>query len=66
LLNVFIIVKMQINDLKIYMLNFFAMAISFTDTEAILKILLLCISIIYTVLKIIEILEKKKDKYDSN
>ena len=52
---------MSFNDLKLYGLNSIAMAISFTNVEATLKILLLCVSIIYTIMKTIELLKKKKN-----
>jgi uncharacterized membrane protein len=54
---------MNINDLKILGFNASTMAISFTNAERALKILLLCVSIIYTVLKIIE-MKSKKDEAD--
>ena len=57
---------MQINDLKIYGLNSIAMAISFSNVEATLKILLLCVSIVYTILKTIEIIKKKYDDKADN
>ena len=50
---------MGINDLKIYGLNSLAMAVSFSNVEATLKILLLCVSIVYTIMKTIELLKKK-------
>ena len=53
---------MSINDLKLYGLNSVAMAISFSNVEATLKIFLLCVSIIYTIMKIIELI---KNKYDN-
>jgi hypothetical protein len=52
---------MSINDLKLYTLNSFAMVVSFSNVEAILKIVLLCVSIAYTILKTIEIIKNKKD-----
>lgn len=52
---------MSISDLKLYGLNSVAMAISFTNVENTLKILLLCVSIIYTILKTIELLKKKNN-----
>jgi hypothetical protein len=52
---------MNINDLKILGFNASTMAISFTNIESGLKILLLCAtSIIYTVLKIIEMSNKNE------
>ena len=52
---------MSISDLKLYGLNSVAMAVSFTNVENTLKILLLCVSIIYTILKTIELLKNKKN-----
>lgn len=52
---------MSFNDLKLYGLNSIAMAVSFTNVENTLKILLLCVSIIYTILKTIELLKNKKN-----
>jgi hypothetical protein len=53
---------MSINDLKLYGLNSLAMVVSFSNVEAALKILLLCVSIVYTIMKTIELLKKKKDE----
>jgi len=52
---------MSINDLKLYTLNSIAMAMTFSNVESTLKIFLLCVSIIYTILKIIDFLIKKKN-----
>lgn len=52
---------MSLNDLKLYGLNSIAMAISFSNVEATLKILLLCVSIVYTIMKTIELIKNKKD-----
>jgi hypothetical protein len=52
---------MSINDLKLYGLNSVAMVVSFSNVEAILKILLLCVSIVYTIMKTIELIKNKKD-----
>ena len=52
---------MNINDLKLYALNSIVMAVSFTDVEAMLKIVLLCISIVYTGMKIVEMKNKKDE-----
>jgi hypothetical protein len=52
---------MNLNDFKIYALNSIAMVVSFTEVEALLKIVLLCITIIYTVMKIVEMKNKKND-----
>jgi hypothetical protein len=54
---------MNINDLKILGCNACTMGICFTNAEGALKILLLCVSVIYTVLKIIE-MKSKKDEAD--
>lgn len=51
---------MSFDDLKLYTLNSFTMVISFSNVEAALKLLLLFVSIVYTTLKIIEIVKKKK------
>jgi hypothetical protein len=52
---------MSVNDLKLYALNSIAMAMTFSNVESTLKIFLLCVSIIYTILKIIDFLIKKKN-----
>jgi len=52
---------MSLNDLKIYGLNSVSMALSFTEIEQGFKIILLCVSIVYTVMKIIELIKKKKN-----
>lgn len=52
---------MSINDLKLYALNSLAMAISFTNVENTLKIILLLASIIYTIMKTIELIKAKND-----
>jgi len=52
---------MSLNDLKLYGLNSVAMVVSFSNVEAILKILLLCVSIVYTIMKTIELIKNKKD-----
>jgi len=58
---------MQINDLRLYALNTLTMAISFSNVEATLKILLLCVSIVYTIMKIIELIKNKsKGKNESD
>jgi hypothetical protein len=49
---------MNINDLKILGFNASTMAISFTNAERALK-MFYCVSIIYTVLKIIEMKKKR-------
>ena len=57
---------MSFNDLKIYGLNSVAMAVSFTQVEQVFKIALLSVSIVYTVLKIVELIKNKKDVKDNN
>jgi hypothetical protein len=52
---------MSINDLKIYGPNSIVMAIGFSNVEATLKIFLLCVTIVYTILKTIELLKNKKN-----
>lgn len=52
---------MSLNDLKLYGLNSLAMAVSFSNVEATLKILLLCVSIVYTIMKTVELLKNKKN-----
>ena len=52
---------MTINDLKIYGLNSLTLAISFSNVEAMLKIVLLLASIVYTILKTIELIKNKKN-----
>ena len=52
---------MNLDDIRLYTLNASAMAISFTNAERALKILLLTVSIIYTALKIIEMKNKKNE-----
>jgi hypothetical protein len=51
---------MNIEDLKLTFLNTGALLVSFSNIEDILKIALLSVSIIYTVLKIIDLRKKKK------
>jgi hypothetical protein len=57
---------MSINDLKLYTLNSVAMAISFTNVENTLKIILLLASIVYTIMKTIELIKKKQDGQDNS
>ena len=52
---------MNLKDLELYALNSVAMAVSFTQVEQIFKIALLSVSIVYTVMKIIELVKKKND-----
>lgn len=57
---------MTINDLKLYGLNSVTMVISFSNVEATLKILLLCASIVYTIMKTIELIKNKNNGKDNN
>jgi len=50
---------MNIQDLRLYLLNLFTLGISFTAIENSLKILLLLASIVYTFQKIYETYKKK-------
>ena len=50
------------DDWKMYGLNGLVMFLSFTNIEAILKIVLLLVSIVYTLMKIIELYKDKKKK----
>jgi hypothetical protein len=52
------------NDLKLYFLNSITMALSFSNIESALKIILLIASIFYTILKTIETLRKKNNEKD--
>ena len=51
---------MDVQDLKIYLLNSFALVISFSNIEMVLKILLLTVSIGYTSMKWYDLYKKKK------
>lgn len=51
---------MDLTDLKIYGLNFGAFAISFTQVEMVLKVVLLLVSIGYTLQRIYELKNKNK------
>ena len=55
---------MSVSDLRLYILNSTAMVVSFSNVEATLKIFLLCVSIVYTVLKIMELIKSKKANKD--
>ena len=55
---------MSTNDLKLYGFNSLTMAISFTNVENTLKIILLSASIVYTVMKTIELIKKKTNERD--
>lgn len=47
---------------RLYALNSLVICLSFTNLESILKIILLCISIVYTGMKIYDWVITKKDK----
>ena len=50
---------MNVQDLRLYLLNHFTLGISFTAIENSLKILLLLVSIVYTIQKIYDTYKKK-------
>lgn len=52
---------MNLKDIQLYALNSVAMAVSFTQVEQVFKLVLLAVSIVYTVMKIIDLVKKKKD-----
>lgn len=52
---------MSHNDLKLYLLNTVTMALSFSNIENFLKIILLVASIFYTLLKTVETIRNKKN-----
>jgi len=52
---------MEMQDIKLAIINFFTFTISFSNVEQWLKLTLLIISIVYTVQKII-LMNKKKDE----
>lgn len=51
---------MEMQDIKIALINFLTFTISFSNVEQWLKLTLLIVSIIYTIQKIIELKNKKK------
>ena len=51
----------MVRDMKIYLLSGSAFALSFTNVEAGFRIFLMGISIIYTLINIYKILNKKND-----
>jgi len=52
---------MSNTDLRLYIVNSVTMALSFSNIESALKIVLLIASIFYTLLKTVETLRKKKN-----
>lgn len=58
---------MDQGSIKLYILNALTISLSFTNLESTLKILLLCISIVYTAMKIADwILIKIKNRNGNN
>jgi hypothetical protein len=58
---------MKIQDIlsdKVILINLTSITISFANIEMILKLMLLCTSIVYTIMKIIELYQKKYKKDD--
>ena len=51
---------MKTEDVKLAIVNGGSMAVSFSDVEAILKIVLLVASIVYTVFKIVELKKNQR------
>jgi len=51
-MNITMFNKMTLSDLKIYLLNSIALVVSFSEIEAVLKIILLLGSIVYTAQRI--------------
>ena len=64
MLNVFIINKMTESDIKLTIMNALTMLITFTNVEATLKIILLIVSIVYTILKTKEMIKSNKTNTD--
>lgn len=52
---------MGLQDMKIYYLNAIAMIVSFSGIEQWLKVILLIASIVYTIMRIIELKKKKNE-----
>jgi hypothetical protein len=52
---------MSLKDFELYALNSVAMAVSFTQVEQGFKLVLLAVSIVYTIMKIIDLVKNKKD-----
>lgn len=52
------------DDFKVYAINSGALMISFTKVESVLKILLLLISIAYTLMKMRHAIKNKEDEKD--
>ena len=54
------------DSIKLYCLNTLTILLSFTNLESILKVILLCISIIYTAMKIIDWVQLKLNNRNVN
>lgn len=52
------------NDIKIGIINALTMAVTFTNIESILKIVLLLVSIVYTILKTKDMIRSRKNSED--
>lgn len=52
-------------SLKIYSLNTASLIISFSNIEQTLKIILLTVSIVYTIIQTVKLLNKKNDNSNS-
>jgi len=52
------------NDIKIGIINALTMAVTFTNVESILKIILLIVSIVYTILKTKDMIRSRKNSED--
>ena len=51
---------MDQSSLKLYFLNLATLYLSFTNLESMLKIILLCVSIVYTIMKIADWFKERK------
>jgi hypothetical protein len=51
---------MDQSSLKLYFLNLATLYLSFTNLESMLKIVLLCVSIVYTIMKIVDWFRERK------
>ncbi len=57
---------MSNEDFKLYLLNTISMILSFSNIENALKLVLLSVSIFYTILKIRETLKQKNNGQDNS
>jgi len=56
---------MQTEDMKLYFFNLWVFLVSFTNIESFLKIILLVVSIVYTIIKLTNLLKQRyEDKED--